>query len=235
MAKITYGPLVSKISGKLGDVVFSMGKTGSNYVKMRQTKTTNPSSANQSLQRSIFAQLTKAWDALNATQQGVWNTYAANGYGKRIVPTGGGAREVIHGNTGRGGGKGLYIYVNQNILRLAGTAITAPVPNAVIPDPFATLAAICTGGVITVTGTGAAGTNYGQIWIVGKGKLPHRQIAFDGLIGSAMTFYTVNGGKGTPINLSTLYGQKVYIQAEVIQKSTGLASNPSETVEVTIA
>jgi hypothetical protein len=235
MAKVTYGPLVSKISGKLGDVVFSSGKTGSNYVKMRQTKTTNPSSANQVTQRGLLAIFSKEWNGLSAANQALWNEYAKNGYGKRTVPTGGGARSIIHGNTGRGGGKGLFIYVNQNRVRVGQSPLSAPVPNKVIPDGFFTFSAACTGGVVTITANGAAGGTFGQIWTVGTGKIPHRQIAFDGVTSGAMTFSSVNGAKGTPMALTALVGQKIYVQGEVIDPTSGLASNPSETVEVTVA
>jgi hypothetical protein len=235
MAKIQLGPLVSKISGKLGDLVFSQGKTNSPYVKMRQTKTTNPSSANQASQRCIFATLSKAWEQLSITNQGIWNTYAANGYGKRIIPTGGGARSIIHGNTGRGGGKGLFMYVNQNRFRTGGSTLGVPKVGAVIPDPFSTFTATCTGGTVTVTGGGAASANCGQIWVVGTGKIPHRQVAVDSIISGPITFSNVNGAKGTPMALTAIVGTDIYVQGEVIDPTSGLASNPSDTVKVKVA
>jgi len=235
MAKIKLGPLVDKVRGKLGTVVFSEGKTGSTYVKMLQTKTTNPASANQAAQRNIFTALTKQWNTLGADEQAAWNEYAKNGYGKRTIPTGGGAREIIHGNTGRGGGKGLFMYVNQNRLRIGQAVLTWPVPGKVIPDGFTTFTGVCAGGVITITTDGAADTNCAQIWIVGNGKIPHRQVAYDGLASAPTTFHEVNAAKGTPMELTKMVGEKVYLQGEVIDPTSGLASNPSETIELTIA
>jgi hypothetical protein len=239
MAKITLGPLVSDIRGKFGDMVFSQGKTGSHYVKARQTKTTNPSSANQSFQRTTFATLSKQWQDIGPTLQALWNTYAANGYGKRIVPTGGGARSIIHGNTGRGGGKGLFMFVNQNMIRMGQAVLTSPVAGAVIPNAYASIEAAYSTGTLTITVHNMITGDYCQAWIVGTGKLPHRQVGViavpTGGPPATVSFTQVNGAKGTPIDLTALIGSEVYIQVEQMDKATGLSSNPSETIQVSIA
>jgi hypothetical protein len=71
----------------------------------------------------------------------------------------------------------------------------------------------------------------------------HRQVAAD-TVGvtpispgttQTATITDVNGAKGTPVSLASYVGQKIYVQAEMIDPASGLASNPTNTVQVTVA
>jgi hypothetical protein len=79
--------------------------------------------------------------------------------------------------------------------------------------------------------------NYIQLWIVGVGPIIHRQVAADQEADSPpveITFDSINGGKGISIPLTAVEGETVYLQAEQIDPATGLASNPSVTIQAVI-
>jgi hypothetical protein len=144
---------------------------------------------------------------------------------------------IIHANKGKGGGKGLFMYCNVNVLSCGGGALlTAPVTPAVIPPAPTPITASFTSGTLTVTYTpGASGTKV-RVWCVGTGKNLHRQA---GLVaaatGGTYTSAQYKGGKGVLSPWGSLLGQNIYVQAEIIDSASGLGSNPSNTVEVTVA
>jgi len=237
MAKSTPAPGFGVVSGKIGGITYAKGKDNTQILRKSITKSTNPSSRNQSLQRNYLALLSKNWyQVLTPAMRATWDSYAAAKYGARTA-TGGGARSIIHANTGRGGGKGLYIYVNQNMLRNGAVLLTAPVPGGLIPACVAGLTVACVAGTLTVTWTPDADIAHSiQIWGVGTGKLAHRQV-IGNAAGAAGTkdITAIKGAGGDPILLTALVGSYLWVQLEVINTVNGLASNPSVTLGVAIA
>jgi hypothetical protein len=89
---------------------------------------------------------------------------------------------------------------------------------------------------ITWDGTAYVGPNpFVRVWVVGTGKIPHRQIVGSALATlGTLTITTLNGGNGTPNAIALLAGLPVYFQLEAVNKANGLASNPSETIQAVI-
>lgn len=75
MAKLIMGPLVSKISGKIGSVIFSSWK-GTAYVKQMPIVIHNPSSEAQALIRNLLISFLMAWKVLNDDIKALWREHA---------------------------------------------------------------------------------------------------------------------------------------------------------------
>ena len=237
MARVTKSPLIGVISGSVNGMTFRKGKDGTQVCYGKITKITNPASANQAAQRAVLAELSKDWyQTLDPTKRGVFETFAVNKYGAR-KQTGEGARAIIRANSGRGGGKGLYIYLNQNIMSLGGIKIDTPDPIGVLPTAPTNVAHAVDGmthdETITWDGTAYVGPNtFVRVWIVGTGKIPHRQILGTALASlGTLTVSSVKGGTGASVLVTKLAGIPYFIQLEAANKANGLASNPSETIQ----
>jgi hypothetical protein len=75
MAKIKLSPLVSKISGSTGPLLFSESR---GVVTVRTKKTpTNPNTAAQQVSRAALRDLMSIFSQLHILLQGVWSTYGA--------------------------------------------------------------------------------------------------------------------------------------------------------------
>jgi len=235
MARVTTSPTIGVISGKLGGVVFRKGKNGTQIMQTKPTSVTQPHSTRQAVQRAHFALITKAWNGLTVVEQTVWSTAAANGYGKRLDSSSG-AMALIKPNTGRGGGKGLFMYCNIHVLENGGTLLTAPVAGAQIPaDPGRYTAAFAT-GTLTITVTTPPTTPLiVTAWIKGTGKTPHKVRLMGTWTAGVLAVTSFQGAKGVPVNFSSIVGSQLYIQLETIDPGSGLASNASNTTVVTVA
>jgi hypothetical protein len=75
MAKITPSPLVSKIQGKIGSLIFQVWKKA-NIVRNMPLTIHNPSTPAQALRRNVFQQLVSAWRNLDNQSKAAWEDYA---------------------------------------------------------------------------------------------------------------------------------------------------------------
>lgn len=107
MARVTYGSLVTAISGKLGGIVFGHNKRGP-YVRLKG-QTVNPNTALQVIIRTIFTTLQTAWrETLDAAERAAWDLYAEN------VPLSDGIGDPYNVT-------GMNMYQRSNVARLQGT------------------------------------------------------------------------------------------------------------------
>jgi hypothetical protein len=96
MAKIEYSPLVSRIIGRLGDLVYASVRS-TNYVRTVSTSTYDPITARQAQIRANFAHLSAAFLDLSEAQVTLFTDYAS-----------------AKGMTG--GAKGAFIHLMGNLL-----------------------------------------------------------------------------------------------------------------------
>lgn len=76
MALVKYGSGIVQMSGSIAGDVHARNRFG-NYIRPR-TKPVNPHSDRQEAARAVVSYLAEYWhEDLNATQRGLWNTYAA--------------------------------------------------------------------------------------------------------------------------------------------------------------
>lgn len=75
MAKITYGAIVTDISGTLGGSVFKRIKGGS--IIYNKSRPRNPKSQRQQQTRGYLSYLAGQWHLLNSATQNLWNNYAS--------------------------------------------------------------------------------------------------------------------------------------------------------------
>lgn len=75
MARITYGPLVTKIQGSIGGVTFQTNRSGA----IARLRPSNPKAktAKQSNAMSLFSQTASNWQPLTLAQKILWNDFAA--------------------------------------------------------------------------------------------------------------------------------------------------------------
>lgn len=76
MAKILLGPTVIGIRGTVAGMTFSQNRGGPYARGWHQPP--NPRTTNQLTQRVSLGQWATAWRSLSSTNQGLWNTYAAD-------------------------------------------------------------------------------------------------------------------------------------------------------------
>lgn len=115
MAKIQFGGTVMDARGKVGGGMYSKNRSGA-YIKRKVTPT-NPNTGPQTVVRTHFTDLTKAWGGtLTPANRTNWNNFAA------LWP-----RTDVFGNSVKISGQNMYISLNQRALQI-GSAIIADPP-----------------------------------------------------------------------------------------------------------
>jgi hypothetical protein len=230
MAKVTPGPLAGQISGKIGNVVFSRGRYGS-YMRVRSIPTLVQNEYTNAVRGRLSA-LSQAWAALDAGERIAWSTWAAtNPITDRL-----GVQQVLQPSA-------AFIQLNARIIQAGGIQIDVP-PISVSPAPVSGL---------TVTIDTGAGDAYDVGWTSGALGATECLAIWCAVVDGVGRSYYKNlkkllqigaGSDTTPADIETsltarfgdpLLGQKVYIECEVWDKSTGLISGKAiaNTVVVT--
>jgi hypothetical protein len=75
MAKVQFTAIVNEIKGRLANQIYSHQK-GSDYIAIRGSSQTNPSTPRQQKVRGHMADLMSAWSNLTPVQQDLWQSYA---------------------------------------------------------------------------------------------------------------------------------------------------------------
>jgi hypothetical protein len=148
-AKVLPGEAISDIRGKLGNTVFTPGR--SVLALRKRVKPKNPQSASQSEVRADMALYSSAWDALTDGQRLGWINAAATTVKKNIF----GAKYNTTGNK-------LFIAFNMEASMNGGTStidsyFIPTAPTAIVNG--SALAASSSAQTITFTASGAAPTN----------------------------------------------------------------------------
>lgn len=223
-AKFTPGFGFSEIRGKVAATVYSKNAAGA-VIRNRVTPI-NRRSNRQTEQRQVLASLSSGWRGLSQAQRDGWNAAAANfpqtdSLGQTVILT----------------GEQLYIRCNANLTLIGQSLITnAPIPTSF--DPLALGAITLTAAAFTVAFTPTpipAGFNlvFRATRPVSAGK------SFFGK--SDYRFLEAIAAAGaTPADLDATYeaifgdktgqvGQKVGIEAFLVEISSGLAGIPVRT------
>lgn len=230
MAKFTPGFGMGEIRNKIGGAVFSRNRGGA-MIRTRITPINRRSSL-QTTRRQVLSSFSASWRGLTAAQIAGWNAAAPN------FPT-----QDNLGQTVLLSGQQLYVRCNASLSLIGGTPITS----APVTATFASIAF----GAITATAAGTFSiaftptpvpTGYNLVVLatrpVSAGK------SFIGQ--SAFKYVTNVAPAGTsPLNafaaysalfgaLTGLAGQKIFVQAYLMQASSGLVGIPIRT-SVTIS
>lgn len=221
-ALVRYGAGIVQMSGSIAGDVHARNRFG-NYIRPR-TKPVNPRSDRQESARSIMSYLAEYWHSdLNATQRGLWDTYAASIAMKNRLG------ETIHLT-------GFNHFIRSNAARLnIGPPIAAAAPSIPsLPEKDATMRCIeesIADQTFTFTGsnTGWGEEGDGKLVILiyqGQPQLESRNF-FDGpwrymgFISDADPFAAgVVRGKA----FSFAVGQKVWFQARVLSVAYRLSN-----------
>jgi len=75
MARVTYGALITELTGSIGGITFQRNSSG-NIARLKPNMPVNPSLAQQSQQKYLIS-LTAAWSSLSDANKITWNNLAA--------------------------------------------------------------------------------------------------------------------------------------------------------------
>ncbi len=232
MALVKYGGGIVQMSGSIAGSVFARNKSG-NYVRPR-TKPVNPNSFRQEFIRTALSHLAEHWHKeLDATERGLWETYAAAVAMKNKLG------ETIHLS-----GFNHFIRTNSPQLMLAEDIKEAAPTTLSLMEKDETT--ICSeeniaGQTFTFTfdNTGWGVTPDLKYWMCfyqGQPQLASRQ-TFHGPWRFMSAAGTVAGDAGTqqlPAEFSFAEGQKVWFQARMISfsgRTSEIWTLPPKTIE----
>jgi len=232
MAKIKFGPSVQEMYGRIGNTVFQRFRAGMAIARTTASQISQPNSIRQNLIRSRVHAFANYWaNTLDEPKRTLWDSAAKEKYGYRGIPSGGGTKSLIKGNTGSYFGISCFMLVNQNAADVgATTVLETPPPHAQIPAPVTGVALVYDGTKLTVTWTssGHMPSDFVRVWLGANTGEPHRQVVdFAPATAETMNITTLKGVAGKPLPITTLENKEVLVQAEVISQATGLASMPS--------
>lgn len=123
--KVQFGNIASDARGKIGGTTYSKNRSGA-YAK-RKTSPTNRNTTAQSVVRTNFTGLTKAWGSvLSGAQQTEWNNFAT------LWP-----RTDVFGNSVKISGQNMFISLGQRALQIGlPYLLDPPADLSVIPIPI---------------------------------------------------------------------------------------------------
>lgn len=75
MARVTYGALITELTGSIGGITFQRNSSG-NIARLKPNMPVN-SSVNQQVQQNYLSQLISAWSNLSAANKTSWEVFAA--------------------------------------------------------------------------------------------------------------------------------------------------------------
>ena len=232
MAKIKLGPNVMDMRGKVGQLVYSIWKSGVSYMRQAAEVVRNPASAAQVAVRGIIRALSSEWKALPESSQAQWGLVAAKGATRKNPE--GGIRALINTPEGKMSGFNAFVEANE-LAKSVGQTVTIQAPVLTTPPPNMPpdLTATFDGAKVTVTWgdiPGVTADQYVRVWVYSEQKMFHKQLIATAL-GSAKTvnITQVRGENGVLIDMAVFANSAVLIQSDTVGKTTGWASNPSAT------
>lgn len=221
MAKFTPGAIVSEIRNKIAATVYS--KNGSGAIIRNRVTPINRRSTGQTEQRQVLASLSSGWRGLTQAQRDAWNAAAPNfpqtdSLGQTVILT----------------GEQLYVRLNANLTLIGAALITSPpVPTSF--DPLTVSIASLTAAAFTVGFTpDPVPTGFSLIIRATRPVSAGKQFFAQ----SEFRFVQAVAAAGvSPANIDTAYeaifgdktgqvGQKVAVEAFLMEAATGLAGIP---------
>jgi hypothetical protein len=215
MEKIKFTGVVAYMRNKLNGSVFSRNRGGA-YVRTKVTPL-NPQTAAQVGARSLLTNLAQAFRSLTQDQITAWNN-ATNQW----------ATTDIFGDAVNPTGLALYVRLNANIANAGGTAITTPpVPVGAEALESLSLTAAVTGTTFDIAFTPASVPAGHTMYVESTPMLSpginnaNSRFRFidthAAAAASPADMYSAQVAKFGPL----VAGQKVFVRAKFIRKSTG--------------
>jgi hypothetical protein len=231
-AKFTPGAIISEMRGKVAATVYTKNKAGASI--RNRTTPINRRSTGQTQKRQQLSSLSSLWRGLTASQIAGWNSAAASfpqqdSLGQTIFLT----------------GAQLYIRCNANLILIGQAAIS----DAPTPASFAVLAL----GALTMDASSGTATLAFTPTPVPTGfslvvRATRPVSAGKSFVGSSeFRFVQVVAAAGTsPVNIAAAYiaifgvitgsaGQKVFVEAFLMEDVSGLAGIPVRTSALIVA
>ena len=212
MAKIKLGPNVLDMRGRIGQLVYSIWKGGTSYVRQAVEVVRNPSSPGQNKVRALIRILSSLWKALPESNQAQWGVVAQSGATRKNSE--GGIRALIRTPNGKMTGFNAFIVANE-LARSVGATTTIEAPQGHVPAPNSPpdLALAFDGDKITVTWSDIEGvmpSQFVRVWIYSEQRKFHRQmIDFAPGAAKTMNITEFRAENGTPVEVATLLNSAV--------------------------
>ena len=232
MAKIKLGPNVMDMRGKVGQLVYSIWKSGMSVMRAAAQVVRNPSSPAQVAVRQAQRELGNVWKGLTDMVHAEWGLVAEQG-AKRTNPEAG-IRALIRTPEGKFTGFNAFMEANQLARTVGASAnIEEPQKQTLPPNGPPDLAAAFDGAKVTVTWgdiPDVTPSQFVRVWIYSEQRMFHKQL-IDFAPGAAKTINITQarGENGTPIDMAFFTNSAVLIQADTVDQASGWVSNPSAT------
>lgn len=233
--RIKLGPLITDARGRLGEVVFSIWKTGVQYVRQVANVISNPQSADQMAIRNNLSVNSKAWyDTLTPAQRSGWNDWAATSPG--MGEGDGGIYTIIKGNKGVMSGINAFIMAQQWLIS-AGLSNVQDAPLGLTPPSApSSVAASYAAPTLTVTWTEPDIHKVDakvRIWLASHQLGIHKQLTANALASAAtLPITNVKGALGASVAIADYPGDYI-IQMDTVD-TDGTKSPPSNVAFVTV-
>lgn len=233
--RIKLGPLVTDARGRFGQMIYSIWKTGVQYVRQMPNVIANPQSADQMAIRNNMTVNSKAWyDTLTPVQRTGWEDWAQTKPGQGEGD--GGIYTIIKGNSGIMSGMNAFILANQWLLS-AGLSNVQDAPLGLTPPSApTTVAASFALGDVTVTWTEPDIHKVGakvRVWLASHQRGIHKQLVGNALASAGTLVITnVKGALGASVPIANYPGDYI-IQADTVDDD-GTKSPPSNVAFVTV-
>jgi hypothetical protein len=237
MATIKLGPLVQDLRGKLVNQVFGVWKAGTAYVRAAANVIANPNSAEQLRVRATLEAFAKLWLGLTAEQKTAWENVGQNN--PRYYTHSNSILSIIKGSKAKQiSGENAMIQANV-LAKSVGATTPILTPAGAVPAAPPDIVVAFVAGTMTVTWgdvPNATADDYVRIFIASKQKKFHDQEVGYALA-TAKTFSASKyiGAKGGEVSFTIIAGKEILVQLDTVNKATGFASMPSQTVLAVIA
>lgn len=235
MARIKTGPYVTDIRGRVLNMVYSVWKDGTAYVKTVCSKKIKATSKRQVQIKELVRRLGREWKELTLSEQAQWREAGDNPY--RQFKLQGGTLDLIKGSAPKISGINAFFQANQlaNDVGASGI-IRAPKTDMAPPKLILNLNARFDGIRLTVGWDCAGGESDNQfvrVWVASVQELFHRQFAaYAPVAVKEIDITEVRARNKTVRKMSECLGSTVLIQVDVVDRVSGWASKPSATIRL---
>ena len=227
--------------GKIGDRIFSVSKKGKQFSRKR-IKPSQMVTPSRKAAQSNFEPLNDAWKALPQEKKELWE----KAVGLRVLRKNPEirSRALIRIPSARISGSNYFMEVNLLAQSVGQTGIITEPPLIVfdrriewLPIPLPPVPvirnAVLDGSKLTVfwvVPENSQPSRFIRIWVKSRGKVFHAQLAAKAPAEAGqVTVSELRGPKGAVVDGAKLAEATILIQAEVVDRDNGLASNPSRT------
>ena len=227
--KTKFGAIIVDGRGKIGGHVASKNRAGS-YLRTKVTPV-NLQSVAQTGVRNVFTGFAQGWRGLTEDQRAAWNA-ATSDYG----------RTDVFGDLKIPTGFNLYQRLNNNLQQIGVAALTLPpLPQSVEVVAIGALSIAEVAATMSLAYTPSPGTNTKvKVWATAPMSAGKSFVK-----GSYRLISTFTGETASPLNLAAAYidkfgsigvaGQKVFVQLQAVNETTGQTGVPETAYAIVAA